>query len=161
MNNRRAFFEFGSQIQKLSERYRHKYSLLMPDLDHFKKINDSFAHAAGDKVLKEVARVISKLVRGADVAARVGGEEFAIILPEAESSESFQLAERIRQTIEANIIEVDSQNQLSITVSIGLAESQSNICAIEKIMSMADSALYQAKNNGRNCVHMYSSAMLK
>ena len=161
MNNRRAFFEFGSQIQKLSERYRHKYSLLMLDLDHFKKINDSFAHAAGDKVLKEVARVISKLVRGADVAARVGGEEFAIILPEAESSESFQLAERIRQTIEANIIEVGSQNQLSITVSIGLAESQSNICAIEKIMSMADSALYQAKNNGRNCVHMYSSAMLK
>jgi len=123
------------------------------DLDHFKNINDRYGHQAGDKVLTHAARLITSTIRKVDVAGRVGGEEFCVVLPGAGPEEAMQIAERIRLRINDREILVKKSQTASISVSIGVCSAQeSNNYDFEQLQSIADARLYQAKQRGRNQV---------
>lgn len=144
--------------EELARARRDKASLvcLMLDLDHFKQVNDSFGHGAGDEVLRELSHRIESQVRGSDVAARYGGEEFIILLPHTEIESGRRLAERIRHTVAANPVVFGGANEVTITASIGIAcaspqESDFDLKTLgESLIARADVALYSAKAAGRN-----------
>ncbi|NNF15208.1 MAG: sensor domain-containing diguanylate cyclase [Gammaproteobacteria bacterium] len=133
-------------------------ALLMFDLDHFKRINDTYGHAAGDRVLREVAQRIQRVIRISDVASRYGGEEFIVMLPRTDISEAAALAERIRQAVSEFPLRVTDQTAVTITVSIGVScampapKSGDFDLQLQQLIDMADKAMYQAKKNGRDQV---------
>jgi diguanylate cyclase len=131
-------------------------SLLMLDIDNFKKINDTYGHPLGDRVIKMVGDILKKQIKGKDTAARYGGEEFCIMLPETELTDAVKVAENIRQTIEKTRINRASDNQeiCRITISIGVACYQPDQ-SITDWFERADSALYRSKNEGRNRVNCF------
>ena len=149
--NRRAFFEQAEIVHYQTERYHNPYVVLMLDIDLFKKTNDTYGHPAGDKVIQSVAKTIRSLIRKSDVAARIGGEEFAVILREAEHDHFYSLAERVRHEI-SEIPVCFEDDQIRTSVSIGIAEYQAGDKSIDDILCRADKALYQAKQTGRNKV---------
>jgi diguanylate cyclase (GGDEF)-like protein len=120
----------------------------MLDVDHFKKINDSFGHASGDAALRRLAGLITGSIRSTDIPGRMGGEEFAVLLPDTDSTAAFELAERLRKNVEVDRLE----DIPGFTVSIGLASSAVSQPTIEKLLAQADAALYAAKSEGRNRV---------
>ena len=132
-------------------RYGRPFSLIMFDLDHFKKVNDTHGHRIGDTVLKKVGETTRKTVRVNDTVARYGGEEFVIILPETDLKGAAVLAERLRQKIKKMKI-VESSKEIRITISLGVATylPGDQITNRTQILDAADAALYHAKNNGRN-----------
>jgi diguanylate cyclase (GGDEF)-like protein len=149
--NRRYFQEhFEREISRV-DRYSHLLSLIMMDIDHFKKINDTYGHQQGDIVLQSVANVLNDSIRRPDIAARYGGEEFALILPETDLKGALVLAERIRQFIEELEIKIDDQ-VLKVTISLGITsyDPAKGRKKKEEIIEAADSALYNSKNTGRN-----------
>ncbi len=125
-------------------------SLLIIDIDHFKKVNDTYGHAAGDQALINFSRTASACLRSSDVFGRISGEEFAVLLPDCLRSNVPAIAERIRKTIAETPIDLSNNFQLSITVSIGAAVTHEAPPDIDSLLLVADSALYRAKNNGRN-----------
>ena len=128
-------------------------SLLMLDIDFFKLVNDSYGHQTGDMVLKSIAELIKSIVRDFDICARIGGEEFVILLPETNKDKALEVAERIRVLIEnTKISSFSPMPQLQITISIGLSTLSSKEDSIDTLISNADQALYKAKNTGRNRV---------
>jgi diguanylate cyclase (GGDEF)-like protein len=148
--------------QQLSEelnraiRYNRPLSLIFCDIDHFKRINDTFGHSAGDKVLKELIRIISSSIRmNIDWIGRYGGEEFIIVLPETDIHGACSLAERLRKKVETMVIEIMDQ-PVSITASFGVAglnrETANKPCGYEELINVADQYMYQAKKEGRNMV---------
>jgi diguanylate cyclase (GGDEF)-like protein len=148
--------------QKLSEelsrvkRYKSVFSILMLDIDHFKKVNDTYGHLTGDKILQDLSRLMLKNIRQEDIAARFGGEEFIIILIEKKPADAFQAAEKIRKIIESYNF-TDKGHKIQITVSIGITHINSDeIYDSEEIIRRADLALYQSKTNGRNRTSLYS-----
>ncbi|MCX7612735.1 MAG: diguanylate cyclase [Caldimicrobium sp.] len=152
--NRRFLIEF---LKKESERVRrigHFFSIVLMDLDHFKKINDTYGHFVGDRVLKEFTHLVLSNVREMDVLGRWGGEEFVLLLPETPKEKAFFVAERIREEIEKNIIFIDPNFPIQITASFGLAEFPRDGDSIEKVLKIADQRLYKAKALGRNKVVM-------
>ena len=149
--NRRHFFERATAEVLRTQRYGHPLSLQILDIDHFKEINDQFGHAAGDEVLKYFADILRASLRSNDLAARIGGEEFVILLPESGIDDALALAERIRHTIESTVIRFDDHH-LTITVSIGVATLLAGEISPDAMLRRADSALYQAKQAGRNRV---------
>lgn len=149
--NRRAFFEQGKQLFKQAKRYQQHVSVMMIDIDHFKNINDNHGHTVGDSVLKSIAGLLQKTIREVDILARIGGEEFAIILPQTGVEEASSLAERIRQCIEAEAIQHDLL-QINITASFGIAACMVEGDDLDKMLTKADDALYIAKKKGRNQV---------
>ncbi len=151
LNNRRAFFDQGKQLFKQARRYQQHVSVIMIDIDHFKNINDNHGHTVGDSVLKTIARLLQKTIREVDILARIGGEEFAIILPQTAIEEASNLAERIRQRIEAERIQHNTL-QINITASFGIAACMAEEDDLEKMLTKADDALYIAKKKGRNQV---------
>jgi len=152
--NRRHFLELANIEIARSRRYRNPVSVLMLDIDFFKKVNDHYGHAAGDEALREVSAVCKNALREQDIFGRLGGEEFAIILPETNKSGGLEIAERIRKTIEDLTIKASTVN-FNVTMSIGLAQfsphSKPKQTAID-LLQIADLALYQSKENGRNQV---------
>ncbi|WP_298715908.1 sensor domain-containing diguanylate cyclase [uncultured Oceanisphaera sp.] len=148
--NRRAFEERLSQEHALIQRGQSPAALMMMDLDYFKVINDDFGHKAGDRVIEHFAQVCRNVFRQSDLIGRWGGEEFVVLLPDTTESEAWQAAERLHQVLRQTRIEYDEQISLSITVSIGLF-SLSKDRELEEAMRLADTLLYQAKDNGRNC----------
>jgi two-component system, cell cycle response regulator len=129
-------------------------SLLIMDLDYFKKVNDTYGHDQGDVVLKEVAKIIKNSIRNLDTVGRYGGEEFIAILPSASKEAAFSIAERIRINIEQKIFNLDGQ-EVRITISIGSAtfiREENKYQTLEEWIQSTDKALYKAKNNGRNLV---------
>ena len=147
--NRRVFFQrLEAEISRV-QRSLNPASLLMLDLDHFKDINDRFGHAAGDIALKTFSDIIRQRLRATDVAARVGGEEFALLLPGADAEAAHQFAETLRNVIELTELHMGDALSIQLTVSIGIAEITPQSSA-EEVMSRADQALYLAKNSGRN-----------
>ena len=147
--NRRKFFENAQNEWDRAKRYGHPLSLLMMDLDFFKKINDKFGHHAGDIVLKEVARVFLHSCRSSDFVGRLGGEEFAMMLFEIDAGKAMKVADRIRERIAAlDFKSVDPG--LRVTVSIGVAQMSCEAESMEACLKRADDALYQAKEEGRN-----------
>ena len=151
LSNRRFFMERLSNEFERVKRYESIYTLLMIDLDFFKKVNDTMGHKAGDIVLIKVSEILLSGLRCTDIIGRIGGEEFAAILPETELQQGLQIAERLRKAVEQLPLEVDGKN---ITVTISLGASQSNIAdkEMDNALIRADSALYDAKRSGRNRV---------
>jgi diguanylate cyclase (GGDEF)-like protein len=151
--NRRYFLELGERLLKQGARSKRPASLIMLDLDHFKAVNDQYGHAAGDAVIRESARLMIREVRETDLVARIGGEEFAILLPETGQETGSNVAERVRKGIEALAIPFEGRpHPLRITASLGLALADIGTDSLDSLLSKADQALYQAKEAGRNRV---------
>ncbi|CAN5316740.1 hypothetical protein BH20ACI2_BH20ACI2_14570 [soil metagenome] len=145
--NRRYMVERLMEETKRSNRHGYPMSFMMLDVDEFKSYNDNFGHPAGDEALKLVGNVMRETLRGADVAARFGGEEFAILLPQTTSDEARTIAERIR----ANVEQAKFPKR-PVTISIGVASCSAELCRDADLISAADKALYRAKRGGRNRV---------
>lgn len=151
LNNRRSFFEMGEIILKNTKRQGHSLSVVMLDIDNFKSINDTYGHAKGDAVLKAMAKTLSQGVRDSDFTARVGGEEFAVILQETNLTSAQELIERLRAAIQLTNIHIENQD-INVTASFGIAQFEAENEDFDKLLSRADIALYQAKKGGRNQV---------
>ncbi len=149
-NNRGHFMQQAELELKRVVRYGGTLSIFMMDVDHFKKINDTYGHKVGDLVLQKLAAVCRDTLRMVDIIGRVGGEEFAILLPETTEQEAIRVAERLRQAIANAKIPLGHGLPLSITVSIGITSLMSKDDNIDVLLSFADKALYAAKNAGRN-----------
>ena len=148
--NRRYIEERLMEEIKRSNRHGFPMSFMMLDVDQFKTYNDRFGHPAGDEALKIVGNVIRETLRGADVAARFGGEEFSILLPQTTSEEAIAIAERIRSNVE----QAEFPHR-KVTLSIGVASCSAELCSSANIVSAADKALYEAKRQGRNRVRAF------
>ena len=156
--NHRAFH---AELEKEASRIRRKntpgvVSLLILDIDHFKQVNDNFGHDAGDKVLREFARLIEQQFRKVDCAGRLGGEEFSVVLPSTGAQQAKVSAERFRNLI-ANHKFVAEEVVIPVTVSIGIAEYREGDSDYNCALKRADQALYEAKHNGRNRTCIYTS----
>jgi diguanylate cyclase (GGDEF)-like protein len=149
--NRRHFMQAGRQELERARRYGQPLSLLMIDADHFKRVNDLHGHAVGDETLRQLARMIREAVREVDIPGRLGGEEFAVLLPNTDLDSAGAFAERLRRTIEQNA-PASSDPIPPITVSIGVAAYHPTLDSFDELLRIADDALYRAKANGRNCV---------
>lgn len=147
---------FKSTYEKLFRNARlqhHEFSLLMVDIDHFKRINDTYGHPVGDIVLRELAQILKSTCEGMEIVSRTGGEEFCVILPKSSRADALRLAERIRIRVEGHdFIIRNGEEPLRVTVSIGLSELQERDHSAEQFLSRTDEALYRAKENGRNQV---------
>jgi diguanylate cyclase (GGDEF)-like protein len=152
--NVRLFSEAGECEVQRAHRYKRPLSLLMIDLDHFKKVNDKYGHAIGDKILVAFAGMCKKCLRKVDIFGRLGGEEFAILLPETDINGGKKFAERLRSTIEKGRIKIENES-FHITVSIGVTELLPDDNQLETALKRADDTMYEAKRKGRNQVVMY------
>lgn len=155
--NKRYFSQRLDEEVKRSLRYNRPLSLLMIDIDHFKRYNDTNGHLRGDAALKDVAQIIKTACRDVDFVARYGGEEFTAILPETEAHDAYCLAERIRKRIEEeDFPDRDALAHGKLTVSIGISCCPDSACSAEKLIDHADIALYKVKHASRNAVAIYS-----
>ena len=158
LNNRRQFETRLSQETAIAERQNNPLCAMMVDIDFFKNVNDTYGHAAGDEVLRQVASIIKEHLRESDIPSRYGGEEFAVLLPYTHLDEAQIVGERLRKAVEDTPItiyqETDEQKDIKVTISMGLAEFDYNETG-EVLFERADKALYEAKKNGRNQVRVY------
>ncbi len=149
--NRRHFFILAEHEVQRARRARHSMGVIMVDVDHFKRVNDSHGHAAGDQVLRSVAERCQQNIRAVDILGRYGGEEFAILLPEADMAIALAVAERLRQCVASAPVSVDG-HAISVTLSLGVAVLTDEGDDLEAVLYRADAALYAAKQAGRNRV---------
>jgi diguanylate cyclase (GGDEF)-like protein len=156
--NRRAFFERTDSVRQLARRMRRPVTLMMLDIDHFKQLNDRFGHACGDEALCVFAEIAQGTLRDHDIMGRLGGEEFALVLPGTDMNGAMQAAERLRLAVEAGVVQCDGA-PFSMTVSIGVVLVDPNE-HINAALARADRALYTAKSAGRNRVET-GEALLK
>jgi diguanylate cyclase (GGDEF)-like protein len=147
--NRRAFEMEASRIVARAKRSGNAITVGIADIDHFKKVNDQYGHPVGDEVLNAISAVLSQASRASDFVARIGGEEFGLLFPDARPDTALAVAERMRRAVEAFPIKTSGGIELRITISIGLASYSG---ALTDALSKADKALYEAKNKGRNRV---------
>jgi diguanylate cyclase (GGDEF)-like protein len=153
--NRRHFFELGQREFDRAQRHAAPYSLLLFDIDHFKQVNDTHGHAAGDDVIRGVADITRTSMRRTDIVARVGGEEFAIMLPDTNKEAAVLAAEKLRRAMENGRF---GTLGLPATISIGVAEVTADDDTVSDTLARADAALYEAKRGGRNCVKLATSS---
>jgi diguanylate cyclase (GGDEF)-like protein len=158
LTNHRTFQENLAREVHRALRYGRPLSLVLMDIDHFKKFNDTYGHPTGDLVLREIAGCIRRSLRVNDLPARYGGEEFAVIVPETDQRGALVTAERIRTTVESHLITTDKQ-ELHVTVSLGCAELPANADTPQALIDCADKALYHSKETGRNRVTVYGKKM--
>jgi two-component system, cell cycle response regulator len=152
--NHRAIYERLEEELQRGHRFGHPVSVVICDLDHFKRVNDSFGHLAGDAVLRSAATIMRHSVRATDVIGRYGGEEFLSVLPESDLDSARQAAERLRKALATNPIAVPNGSSITITGSFGVATASelTGGGGAESLVALADRRLYQAKAEGRNCV---------
>jgi diguanylate cyclase (GGDEF)-like protein len=155
--NRRHFDEQLRRVIAETDRFGGTCSLILVDLDHFKQINDTHGHEAGDTVLRHVALVLGDAVRTVDVCARFGGEEIAVLLPQTSQAGALELAERLRSTLERRPTRYNGQ-PIRATASLGVATYPLPVANSEQLLVAADRALYDAKGSGRNCVRFVSTS---
>jgi diguanylate cyclase (GGDEF)-like protein len=151
--NRKTYFEISEEILKLSKRQNKSFSVLLIDIDYFKKINDTYGHLVGDEILVFVSKNITSLLRKSDIFGRFGGEEFIITLPDTKIQSAQMIAQKIKNHIE-NTPYTDKSHTISLSVSIGVSQFK-NEKYLRDIIKKADQALYEAKNSGRNRVIVY------
>lgn len=146
----RRFFESKIEDElNLAKRFRTKMSLIMFDIDHFKKINDTYGHQAGDTVLHEMGAVVRGLISSMDSLCRYGGEEFTVIMPETSLEEAAETAEKLRKAVEEHAF-YGGETLINVTISLGISEYPAHGIMKEALVEKADAALYQAKKSGRN-----------
>lgn len=153
--NRRYFFDKGQTLLVESNKQDHALNVCLIDLDYFKKINDTYGHHIGDQCLISTCEVIKSLCQPNDLFARIGGEEFALIMPNISFEQAQIHANKIREAIANNVITTINNNPLSCTASFGLTTKVTNITTLKDLLSSADKALYQAKSTGRNQIRSY------
>ncbi len=151
MYNRRHFIETVDKEIARAMRHRRELTMCIIDVDLFKPINDRYGHISGDHVLKQIAGLVRRHVRNDDAAARIGGEEFAVLLPECDADAAYGFAERLREAVEAVVFRPGGEAQ-RITVSIGITTLTPERDTCSRMMAAADAALYRAKSEGRNRV---------
>lgn len=154
LHNRQTLENALSQEFSRAERYHRKLSVLFLDLDSFKEINDQYGHLAGDRILQHVGRILLQSKRSVDVAARYGGDEFVMLLPDTDKKDALTLAERIRTEIGREIVVVDNR-EVRLTVSGGIATYPDDALSGKGVFKCADNALYQAKHFGKNIVLLH------
>ena len=158
--NRRYFCEYMNMHMALAKRHNYQIGCIMIDVDLFKKVNDTFGHDVGDKVLKGIARLMKDKIREGEIIARFGGEEFIVGLCRVDTSGAMIAAERIRKAVEGANLSDDANNPLKMTVSIGIAlYPQQGVSNLDELIKAADDALYHAKRTGRNRVVVYSESI--
>ncbi|MBN3037832.1 MAG: sensor domain-containing diguanylate cyclase [Candidatus Omnitrophica bacterium] len=159
INHGRFQYLLSKEIKRAS-RIKKPVSLIMIDIDNFKKLNDTFGHPAGDEVLVTLSKLFKKTCRSADIVARYGGEEFAIVLPDTHKESAWGLAERLRQAVEDTFFSGEKiLPHKKLTISLGLASYPYDAKNKDKLILKADAALYQAKAAGKNRTHLYSQGM--
>ena len=152
--NRRAFFEAAEREMARRKQSPRPLSLVMFDADHFKVVNDTYGHPAGDAVLCHLAKLLMSTFRQVDIVARVGGEEFAVLLPSTDLQTALKIANRLRENVASQVVEVDGV-KIRYTVSGGVASMDDSISGLDALMKRADQALYQAKASGRNRIQAH------
>ena len=146
----RGYWEESFQKEyDLCKRYENDSSVLIFDIDHFKKVNDNYGHQAGDEVIRETARLVTDLIRKTDVAGRYGGEEFVVFLPNTSAEKAYIFAERLRKKIEAMVVSYEAET-IKFTISVGVCGFDKSLPSHDKWIEKADQALYHSKENGRN-----------
>jgi diguanylate cyclase (GGDEF)-like protein len=158
--SRRAFREEAARDFSLARRHRHELSCVILDIDHFKRVNDTYGHAIGDVVLQGVVDVCKRSLRGSDYVGRIGGEEFAILLPQTNGKAALEVAQRLRRAIEREAF-ATAAGTLKITASLGVAPCDTSVTDIDALMRRADVALYGAKSAGRNKAVNFATQHLK
>lgn len=149
---RQAFFNTLDRVNELANMSKMPYSILSIDVDDFKRVNDSYGHAAGDHVLKLLGNLINGLVKNSGVVGRVGGDEIVLLLPNTSLSDALLVGEQIRVAV-ANAVVSFNQHELNFTLSIGVSQSCSDsLCKVDEILAASDKALYKAKKEGKNRV---------
>ncbi|MCF8044100.1 MAG: diguanylate cyclase [Desulfarculaceae bacterium] len=165
--NRRHFYVLAENEIKRSRRHGRDLALVMLDIDRFKQVNDRYGHDCGDKLLIEVSRVLSNLIRSVDICARIGGEEFVLLLPETQFSHAVTVAERLRDSISCACVPAGN-DRVSVTVSLGVTtinigqdrRKETPTDLLELLIKQADQALYISKEAGRNCVTMFDKKII-
>lgn len=147
--NRRSFFQMASSTLAQMHRQKEHFSVIMIDIDHFKPINDTYGHQAGDFVLAQVSKVLANAIREGDILARMGGEEFVVASPYTNRLAAIVLSERLRKAVEQSSFDYE-ENQIPITISLGIASLSESDDDIDRLLAVADSRLYIAKQKGRN-----------
>jgi len=155
LQNKRSFNESLSKEIKKAARYSRKFSILLIDADNLKDVNDNYGHGAGDQLIKVLANTMKESLRTSDVIARIGGDEFVVLLPEADQTHALEAGERIRSATENTSFDREGR-RVDMTVSIGIASYPDDGESLEGIMENADRALYKSKKTGRNRVTPYS-----
>ena len=155
LNNRRNFLSLAEAEWTRFRRYGRPMALLMLDIDHFKRVNDSYGHDVGDEVIKTVADILQKQKRASDIAGRLGGEEFALVLPEATLDSAVAAGERLRKLV-ADYVVTAGGERIAVTISVGASNCHAATAGIEELIKQADLALYEAKRAGRNRVARYA-----
>jgi diguanylate cyclase (GGDEF)-like protein/PAS domain S-box-containing protein len=150
--NRSRFLDIANQELARCRRYGHPLSLWMLDVDHFKDVNDTYGHKAGDIALQSLVATSRQALRDWDIMARMGGEEFAVLLPETDATQALQVAERFRQSVAATDIPVAEGQVVHLTVSTGITTSLDDDATVDALVDRADKALYEAKKTGRDRV---------
>jgi diguanylate cyclase (GGDEF)-like protein len=148
--NRRTWYEKSEKIFKLTE----NISFIMLDIDHFKKINDTYGHDSGDIVIQHISNILLEQTRDDDIVGRLGGEEFGIILKNNEIEDILRIAQRIKDCVQNNII-IHNQNSINVTVSMGVVLKDKNISNFKDFIKKGDINLYKAKESGRNKIIFY------
>ena len=155
--NRRYFDEKAKKALLKSTKKNSLMSLIVLDIDYFKKINDTFGHAIGDEVIKSLAELLKDNTRKEDIISRFGGEEFVVLLPNTSKEEAFDIAEKLRHKVETTKLNIYDKQFVKFTISLGIDESNNNSSNISEIINNADMALYEAKNSGRNKTIIYTN----
>ncbi len=156
LHNRRHFLKEAQKLLKSADRYQYPMSILMCDIDHFKQVNDNHGHDTGDKVIKAFSECLKRMIRTDDILARYGGEEFVVLLPQANDLAAMLVAERMREEAEVLRIKAHQGNIVRFTASFGVCQI-SDFNNIEISVKEADTAMYEAKNSGRNRVCLYDN----
>ena len=167
--NRRGLFEELKKSAYLAIRSKKELYIVMVDIDHFKRINDTYGHQVGDLVLKELAQRLRSQLRPYDIIGRYGGEEFLVAFVNGEKKEAVEVAERLRLTVKNSLFQIDEELSITVTISLGIAmfnpkrynwkskiSEEALMQELSKVIEKADKALYEAKLKGRDRVEMYS-----
>ncbi len=158
VRNRRDFLFHGERELARSCRYQQPLAFIMLDIDNFKSINDRYGHPVGDQVLKAVSRCCTDVLRENDIFGRVGGEEFAVALPQTSLAEAANSAERLRVAVAALVVPLEDGDSVNATISLGVAELEEGASQFDELFKRADSALYRAKENGRNRFELWADS---
>lgn len=154
---RKNFLELADSYYSLAKRNDHDFSVILMDLDHFKDINDTYGHLAGDEALRKIGNVLNESMRGSDIIGRFGGEEFISLLPETNRENTLQFCEILHEKIKNADIKYDGA-EIPLTISIGFTtyDSTHNNSILNELVKQADGALYEAKHQGRNCTIQFT-----